>query len=70
VSGTDLVNPDFLQWCEAFRVPVLAVDGRADLPKLDASAARAGAAGGGGADLPQRGAAAGDRSYGVAPEVR
>jgi acetolactate synthase-1/2/3 large subunit len=37
VSGTDLVNPDFLQWCEAFRVPVLAVESRADLPKLDAA---------------------------------
>ena len=35
VSGTDLVNPDFLRWCEAFRVPVLAVESRADLPKLD-----------------------------------
>jgi acetolactate synthase-1/2/3 large subunit len=37
VSGTDLVNPDFLRWCEAFRVPVLAVESRADLPKLDAA---------------------------------
>ena len=37
VSGTDLVNPDFRRWCEAFRVPVLAVDSRADLPKLDAA---------------------------------
>jgi acetolactate synthase-1/2/3 large subunit len=34
VSGTDLANPDFLRWCEAFRVPVLAVEGRADLPRL------------------------------------
>ena len=22
ISGTDLANPDFLRWCEAFRVPV------------------------------------------------
>ena len=34
VSGTDLVNPDFRQWCAAFRVPVLAVESRADLPRL------------------------------------
>ena len=34
VSGTNLANPDFLQWCEAFRVPVLAVENRADLPRL------------------------------------
>src|SRR3712207_4193451 len=34
VSGTDLANPDFRRWCEAFRVPVLAVEGRADLPRL------------------------------------
>jgi len=34
VSGTDLANPDFLRWCEAFRVPVLAVESRADLPRL------------------------------------
>ena len=34
VSGTDLVNPDFLRWCEAFRVPVLSVETRADLPRL------------------------------------
>ena len=35
VSGTDLANPDFVRWCEAFRVPVLAVEGRADLPRLE-----------------------------------
>ncbi|GAA0566663.1 thiamine pyrophosphate-binding protein [Craurococcus roseus] len=34
VSGTDLVNPDFRRWCEAFRLPVLAVESRADLPRL------------------------------------
>jgi len=34
VSGTDLANPDLLRWCEAFRVPVLAVESRADLPRL------------------------------------
>ena len=37
VSGTDLVNPDFLRWCEAFRVPVLSVESRADLPRLEAA---------------------------------
>jgi acetolactate synthase-1/2/3 large subunit len=37
VSGTDLANPDFLRWCEAFRVPVLAVESRADLPRLEAA---------------------------------
>ena len=65
VSGTDLANPDFRQWCAAFRVPVLAVESRADLPRARRSAARAGAAGGGGADLAQRGAAAGHRVAGV-----
>jgi len=40
VSGTDLVNPDFVRWCESFRVPVTVVEGRADFPKLiDALAA-------------------------------
>jgi len=34
VSGTALENPDFLQWAAAFRVPVLAVETRADLPRL------------------------------------
>jgi acetolactate synthase-1/2/3 large subunit len=34
VSGTTLENPDFLQWAAAFRVPVLAVETRADLPRL------------------------------------
>jgi acetolactate synthase-1/2/3 large subunit len=37
VSGTTLENPDFLRWCEAFRVPVLSVEGRADLPALEAA---------------------------------
>jgi acetolactate synthase-1/2/3 large subunit len=37
VSGTDLANPDFLRWCESFRVPVLAVESRADLPRLGAA---------------------------------
>ncbi|MBX9699496.1 MAG: pyruvate decarboxylase, partial [Acetobacteraceae bacterium] len=36
VSGTTLENPDFLRWCEAFRVPVLAVETRADFPALEA----------------------------------
>lgn len=36
VSGTTLENPDFHQWCAAFRVPVLAVDTEADLPALEA----------------------------------
>lgn len=35
VSGTTLVNPDFRRWCEAFRVPVLDVETRADLPALE-----------------------------------
>jgi len=35
VSGTTLENPDFLRWCSAFRVPVLAVESEADLPKLE-----------------------------------
>ncbi len=34
VSGTTLENPDFAQWCAAFRLPVLRVEGRADLPAL------------------------------------
>ncbi len=37
VSGTTLENPDFLAWCRAFRVPVLAVDTDADLPALEAA---------------------------------
>ncbi|WP_135466907.1 thiamine pyrophosphate-binding protein [Crenalkalicoccus roseus] len=37
VSGTSLENPDFAQWCAAFRVPVLAVESRADLPALEAA---------------------------------
>jgi acetolactate synthase-1/2/3 large subunit len=36
-SGTTLVNPDFLRWCEAFRVPVLDIAGKADLPALAAA---------------------------------
>lgn len=35
VSGTSLVNPDFRRWCEAFRVPVLEVETKADLPTLE-----------------------------------
>jgi len=34
VSGTTLENPDFAQWCAAFRLPVLRVDSRADFPRL------------------------------------
>ena len=37
VSGTTLVNPDFLRWCEAFRVPVLDVATKADFPALAAA---------------------------------
>jgi acetolactate synthase I/II/III large subunit len=37
VSGTTLENPDFHQWCAAFRVPVLAVETDADLPALEAA---------------------------------
>jgi acetolactate synthase I/II/III large subunit len=37
VSGTALDNPDFAQWCAAFRLPVLRVEGRADLPALEAA---------------------------------
>lgn len=35
VSGTSLENPDFARWCEAFRVPVLEVEGRDDFPALE-----------------------------------
>jgi acetolactate synthase-1/2/3 large subunit len=35
VSGTTLENPDFLRWCEAFRVPVLSVETRADFAALE-----------------------------------
>jgi acetolactate synthase-1/2/3 large subunit len=37
VSGTTLENPDFVQWCAAFRVPVTVVDGDADFPALEAA---------------------------------
>jgi acetolactate synthase-1/2/3 large subunit len=37
VSGTTLENPDFAQWCAAFRVPVTVVDGNADFPALEAA---------------------------------
>jgi acetolactate synthase-1/2/3 large subunit len=37
VSGTTLENPDFLQWCAAFRVSVLAVETESDLPALEAA---------------------------------
>jgi acetolactate synthase I/II/III large subunit len=37
VSGTTLENPDFRRWCEAFRVPVLPVESRADFPALEAA---------------------------------
>ena len=36
VSGTDLVNPDMAKWCDAFRMPVLRVNSRADFPALEA----------------------------------
>jgi len=42
VSGTDLANPDMAKWCEAFRMPVLRVAGRADLPALEAGLAAPG----------------------------
>ena len=35
-QATSLVNPDFLRWCEAFRVPVAAIEGKADFPALEA----------------------------------
>ncbi|WP_426956407.1 thiamine pyrophosphate-binding protein [Muricoccus radiodurans] len=34
VSGTSLENPDFAAWAAAFRMPVLRVETRADLPAL------------------------------------
>jgi acetolactate synthase-1/2/3 large subunit len=37
VSGTTLDNPDFAQWCAAFRVPVTMVDSNADFPALEAA---------------------------------
>ncbi len=37
VSGTTLEHPDFLRWCESFRVPVLAVESKADFPALEAA---------------------------------
>ena len=42
VSGTDLVNPDMISWCEAFRMPVLRVESRADFPALEAGLAAPG----------------------------
>ena len=42
VSGTDLINPDFVKWCESFRVPVTVVETKADLPKLVAALAAPG----------------------------
>jgi acetolactate synthase-1/2/3 large subunit len=44
VSGTSLVNPDFAQWCAAFRVPVTVVESKADFPALEAALAAPGAA--------------------------
>ena len=44
VSGTSLVNPDFAQWCAAFRVPVTVVDGKDDFPALEAALRAPGAA--------------------------
>jgi acetolactate synthase-1/2/3 large subunit len=44
VSGTTLVNPDFAQWCAAFRVPVTVVESKADLPALEAALRAPGAA--------------------------
>ena len=44
VSGTTLVNPDFAQWCAAFRVPVTVVESEADLPALEAALRAPGAA--------------------------
>ncbi|GGC45016.1 thiamine pyrophosphate protein [Siccirubricoccus deserti] len=37
VSGTSLINPDFAQWCAAFRVPVTQVESNADFPALEAA---------------------------------
>ena len=44
VSGTSLINPDFAQWCAAFRVPVTVVETKADFPALAAALAAPGAA--------------------------
>jgi acetolactate synthase-1/2/3 large subunit len=44
VSGTSLINPDFAQWCAAFRVPVTVVDSKDDLPALEAALRAPGAA--------------------------
>jgi acetolactate synthase-1/2/3 large subunit len=44
VSGTSLVNPDFAQWCGAFRVPVTVVDDKDDFPALEAALEAPGAA--------------------------
>jgi hypothetical protein len=44
VSGTSLINPDFAQWCAAFRVPVTVVENKADFPALEAALAAPGAA--------------------------
>ncbi|TCZ56307.1 thiamine pyrophosphate-binding protein [Roseicella aquatilis] len=44
VSGTTLVNPDFAQWCAAFRVPVTVVESNDDLPALEAALRAPGAA--------------------------
>ena len=42
VSGTDLVNPDMALWCQAFGMPVLKVESRADFPALEAGLAAPG----------------------------
>ncbi|NOG73073.1 thiamine pyrophosphate-binding protein [Roseicella sp. DB1501] len=44
VSGTTLVNPDFAQWCAAFRVPVTVVESEADFPAMEAALRAPGAA--------------------------
>lgn len=43
VSGTDLVNPDFVKWAECFGVPVTVIDSKADFPALAAALSAPGA---------------------------
>ncbi|MCO6417482.1 thiamine pyrophosphate-dependent enzyme [Siccirubricoccus sp. KC 17139] len=37
IAGTMLINPDFAQWCAAFRVPVTRIDSKAEFPALEAA---------------------------------
>ena len=43
VSGTDLVNPDFVKWAECFGVPVTVIETKGDFPKLVEALAAPGA---------------------------